>query len=139
MASNTAKINVGRLLEVRVDAGYRTEGDVDDLFEAIVAEVRLAGIPKTIVAVDWRNCPFMAPAAAVRLTERMMASNTRTERSAALALPNSPLVVLQFLRVIREAGLPDRKLFFAPQPLVQWLGEVLTAEESLRLRAFIGV
>ena len=139
MASNTAKINVGRLLEVRVDAGYRTEGDVDDLFDAITAEVRLAGVAKAIAAVDWRNCPFMAPAAAVRLTEQMMAANIRTERSAALALPDSPMVVLQFLRVIREAKMTDRKLFLAPLPLVQWLGEVLTADESLRLQAFLGL
>jgi hypothetical protein len=139
MGSNTAKINVGRLLEVRADAGYGTVRDVDAIFEAITAEVRRAGIPKTVAVVDWRKCSFMAPAAAVRLTERMTTANTHTERSAALALPDSPLVVLQFLRVIREAGMPDRKLFFAPAPLVQWLDEVLTAEESLRLRAFIGV
>jgi len=139
MASNSVKINVGRLLEIRVDAGFRTEGDVDDLFDAITAEVRRAGVTKAIGAVDWRNCPFMAPAAAARLTERMMASNTRTERSAALARPDSQMLVLQFLRVIREAKMTDRKLFLDPLPLLQWLDEVLTPDESLRLRAFLGV
>jgi hypothetical protein len=139
MASNTAKINVGRLLEIRVEAGYRTAEEVDELFDAVGAEVRRAAVAKVVAAVDWRKCPIMAPVAAARMAERMTTMNARTERSAALALSNSSIAVLQFLRVIREAGLPDRKLFFAPMPLVNWLGEVLTADESTRLREFIGV
>jgi hypothetical protein len=138
MASNTAQINVGRLLEIRADAGYRTAEEVDELFSAVGAEVRRAGIAKAVTVVDWRKCPIMAPIAAARMTERMTGVNARTERSAALALADSSIAVLQFLRVIREAGLPHRKLFFAPAPLVDWLGEVLTAEESTRLREFIG-
>jgi hypothetical protein len=45
--------------------------------------------------------------------------------------------VLQFLRVIREADLPDRKLFFDEQSLVSWLDEVLSPGERERLRVFL--
>jgi hypothetical protein len=139
MASNTAKIHIGRLLEIRADAGYCSETDVDDLFDAIAIEVRAARISKAVAVVDWRKCPIMSPAAAARMTERMSANNARTERSAALVLPDAPVAVLQFVRVIREAGLPERRLFFAAAPLVDWLGDVLTIEESTRLHRFVGI
>lgn len=135
---NTAKVSVGRLLEIRADAGYRTAADVDALFEAIHQQLRaLPPEARHVTVVDWRRCPLMSPEAAQRIASSMSETNARTERSAALASQSAPVAVLQFLRVIREAGLPDRKLFFDEAELVSWLSEVLSPAEMRRLRTFL--
>jgi hypothetical protein len=138
LAENTARLVVGRLLEIRADAGYRTPADVDTLFDTIERTVgRLTTGGQHITVVDWRRCPVMAPEAAARIAVRMASANGRTERSAALASSDAPVAVLQFLRVIREAGLPDRKLFSDEVELRRWLEEVLTPAEAARLRQFL--
>lgn len=138
MRTNTAFIRVGRLLEIRAEAGYRTAADVDALFEAMDREVaKLGALPRHVTVVDWRGCPVMSPEAVERIAQRIALTNTRTERSAALAAADAPVAVLQFLRVIRDARLPDRKLFFKQRDLEAWLKEVLTPEESDRLSNFL--
>lgn len=137
MSSNTARVVVGRLLEVRVAAGFRSVADVDALFVEIGRQS--AGVPtgQHVTVVDWRQCPLMAPEAAQRLASRIATRNDTTLRSAALASPNSPTAVLQFVRVIRDAGHLDRKLFEDADELYEWLAEVLDAAERKRLRAFL--
>jgi hypothetical protein len=137
MATNTAEIKVGRLLEVRIAAGYRTVEDVDQLFDALEVEVKkLLPGQRHVTVADWTHCPVMTPMAASRLGERMAATNSHTERSAVLAVPDLPIAVVQFLRLIREAALPDRRLFFSSTELIGWLGEVLTPAELARARQF---
>ena len=138
MPSNTARIQVGRLLEIRADAGYRTRADVDALFDKMEREVgKLSPTQRHVTVVDWRRCPVMSPEAAEHIAARISATNTTTERSAALAKSDAPVAVLQFVRVIREAGLPDRKLFFEERELIAWLKEVLSEAEAHRLREFL--
>jgi hypothetical protein len=135
---NTAKVSVGRLLEVRVAKGLRSIADVDALFESIDRE--LEAVPpgqRHITVADWRLCPIMSPEAAQRFAASIANYNPRTIRSAALASQDAPVAVLQFVRVIREAGLPDRKLFFDEAELSDWLREVLTDHEHRRLREFL--
>lgn len=135
---NSAKLEVGRLLEVRVAAGFRTAADVDTHFDNIDrALASVAPGQRHVTVADWRLCPVMSPEAAQRLSSRIADSNARTERSAALASQNAPVAVLQFVRVIREAGLPDRKLFFDEGELTHWVSEVLTRDEQQRLREFL--
>jgi hypothetical protein len=138
MATNRAAIRVGRLLEVLIDGGYRTVSDVDVVFDAIDAEVaRLAPSQRIVTVADWRRCPVMSPEAAQRVVQRIVLLNPRTERSTALVSPDAPVAVLQFLRVIRESRLPDRKLFLDPEELADWLQEILTPAETVRLREFL--
>jgi hypothetical protein len=138
MTGNTADIRVGRLLEVRIAAGYRTVEDVDRLFDMLEAAVgRLPPGQRHVTVADWTRCLVMTPMAARRLGERMAGVNASTERSAVLAVPDMPTAVVQFLRVIREAALPDRRLFFSATELAGWLGEILTPAESARLREFL--
>src|SRR5437870_885052 len=119
MRVNSASLSVGRLLEVRADAGYRSAADVDALFDAIEREVaRLGPGQQHVTVADWRRCPVMSPEGAARVVQRITLLNTRTERSAALASVEASVAVLQFLRVIRDAGHPDRKLFFSESELV---------------------
>jgi len=138
MRQNTASLTVGRLLEVRADAGYRTAADVDAIFEAIGRE--LAKLPPNahhVTVVDWRHCPLMSPEAAEHMLKKIAGVNSNTVRSAALASEGSPLAVLQFVRLIRDAKLPDRKLFLRSDELYAWVAEVLTAMERVRLMAFL--
>ena len=138
MATNTAEIRVGRLLEVRVAAGYRTLDDVDRLFDVIDAAVaRLPAGVRHVTVVDWTHCAVMIPEATTRLRERMAMTNATTERSAVLVVADMPIAVVQFLRVIREAQLPDRRLFFSATELVSWLSPLLDPAETERLRQFV--
>ncbi|HEX4338364.1 MAG TPA: hypothetical protein VH062_20805 [Polyangiaceae bacterium] len=135
---NTAAIRVGRLLEVRAAHGYRSREDVDLLFNQLEQEVaRLAPGVRYVTVVDWRLCPVMSPDAAKRIVERMANLNARTERSATIAANDSPTAVLQFVRVIRDSGHPDRKLFFEKDELFGWLAELLDPPETERLRQFL--
>ena len=79
----------------------------------------------------------MSPEAAQRIAARMSGTNARTERSAALANQEAPVAVLQFLRLIRESGHANRKLFFNRAELLSWLGEVLSPSETQRLGEFL--
>jgi hypothetical protein len=138
VSSNTVELRVGRLLEIRAAAGYRTAAAVDLLFDALDEEVKKRP-PGTrlVTAVDWRRCPLMSPEAAQRIAQRIATANHFTERSAALVNRDAPVAVLQFLRVIREANLPDRKLFHDQPEFLAYLGAVLTAMELARLNAFL--
>ena len=135
---NTAVIRTGRLLEIRAEAGYRTAEDVNRIFEEISRETaKLDASTRSVVIVDWRKCPVMSPDAVTRMAEGIGQVNARTERSATLAASDSPTAVLQFVRLIRDSGHPDRKLFFERPALVEWLAEVLTPVELERLNAFL--
>jgi hypothetical protein len=138
MATNTAEIKVGRLLEVRIAAGYRSVEDVDQLFTSLRAAVATLppGVQHVTIA-DWTHCPVMTPMAADRLRTQIERTNALTQRSAVLAVTDLPTAVVQFLRVIREANHPDRRMFFSATELVAWLGEVLTPEETARARQFL--
>jgi hypothetical protein len=67
----------------------------------------------------------------------MAGKNSSTERSAALARQDAPIAVLQFVRVIREANNPARRLFFDEDEVYAWLSEVLSPAERGRLREFL--
>lgn len=138
MAENSADVVVGSLLEVRADAGYKCPEDVDAVFQSIGrALMKLPPGAPHVTVVDWRHCPLMAPDAAKHMLELIQGTNANTTRSAALASPDSPSAVLQFVRLIREADLPDRKLFTDRDELYDWLAETLTNDERLRLKAFL--
>ncbi len=138
MLSNTAEIRVGRLLEVRIAAGYRTVEDVDALFDTLDAHVaKLPPGVRHVTAADWTRCVVMAPRAADRLKQRIASVNASTDRSAVLAVTDLPIAVVQFLRIIREAGNPDRRLFYSASEMIGWLEERLTPEEAARLRQFL--
>jgi hypothetical protein len=134
---NTAAIRVGRLLEIRARS-YRSIAEVAALFKTIGAE--LARVPsgtQIVTVTDWRYCPLMASDAAEYALAGMTKNNARVLRSGALASRNSPVLVLQFLRLVRESRLDSRRLFFDEDELTRWLGEVLNDAEKARLIEFL--
>jgi len=138
MVTNSAVIRVGRLLEIRAEAGYRSPDDVDALFDLVAAELsKVARDRRIVTVVDWRRCPVMEATAAERMLQRMVSANPRTERSAALATSKAPVAILQFMRLIRESRLPDRRMFLNAPELIAWVSEVLEPQEQQRLREFL--
>jgi hypothetical protein len=67
----------------------------------------------------------------------LVSTNPRTERSAVLVSPASPTAMMQFFRVVQEAENLNRRIFQNAGELVAWLSEVLTAEETARVRAML--
>jgi hypothetical protein len=138
VSANTAAVVVGRLLEIRVEAGYRDIRDVDALFRDIGREMaKLPTGTRAVFVTDWRKCRLMNSEAADRVLGRIRVNNQRVERSAALAPQSSPLTMLQFMRLVRESENPQRRLFQDPETLIAWLDEVLIPSERARLREFL--
>jgi hypothetical protein len=134
---NTAAIRVGRLLEIRA-LSYRSVGDVTALFKTIGAELaRVPSSTQIVTVTDWRYCPVMASEAAEYALAGMTKNNARVLRSGALASRDSPIAVLQFLRLVRESRLDTRRLFFDEDELTRWLGEALNDAEKARLIEFL--
>jgi hypothetical protein len=134
---NTAAIRVGRLLEIRL-LSYQSVADVAAVFDTIGAE--LARVPsgtQIVTVTDWRHCPVMSSDAAEFALTGMTKNNARVLRSGALASRDSPIAVLQFLRLVRESRHESRRLFFDEDALTRWLGEVLTDAEKRRLNEFL--
>ena len=135
---NTCSISVGRLLEVRVLAGYRTSLEVDQLFQAIRAEYSKLKDEQRVVAVtDCRLCPPLSDEVSNYLLETLAPTNPRIQASAFIASRDSPPAVLHFLKLVRGIRHPGRKLFFEVPEMLSWLHPFLTGSEFRRLRTFV--
>ena len=138
MHRSTCEFVTGRLLEIRVAAGYRTVADVDDMIGMIAKNVATLSTDEGYaIAADWRAVHVMSPDTAARAREMMAATNPRVTRSAVLTLPENPTTNLQAVRIIREAENPNRRHFTSTTEMHAWLSEVLTPEESRRLKTFL--
>jgi hypothetical protein len=139
MAANTCKFVVGRLLEIRVAAGYRSVADVDGMIALIGGQLRtLPADEKYSIAADWRPVHIMSPETSTRAREMLAQSNPRVKRSAILTLPEDSTTNLQVLRLVREAQNAERRHFTSASEMQRWLSEVLTTQEALRLAHFLG-
>jgi hypothetical protein len=138
MSTNTCEFVTGRLLEIRVAAGYRSVADIDDMIAMIMNNIaKLSPAEKCTIVADWRNVHVMAPDIAAAAREMLAAVNPRVTRSAILTAPANPTTNLQTVRLIREAENPNRRHFTSTTQLHAWLAEVLTAEEAARLETFL--
>ena len=134
--NNTAEVRVGRLLEIRVGAGYRSVADVDAMFEQIGRA--MAGRPhRFVVVADLRTCPVMSSVAAARVVELMTRNNPRGERSTALVSTSSPTAALQLIRLIRESQNENRLTFEDADELIAWVRPSLEPMELSRIREFL--
>jgi hypothetical protein len=140
MSSNTCEIKVGRLLEIRVEAGYSSVRDVERMIAMIVAAIgELPAGERVTIAADWRNVGMMSPETALRARDMLMRANPRVIRSGILTLPDRSLANLQVIRLVREAELDNRRHFTSPGSQCRWLSEVLSPPERTRLAEFLGV
>jgi len=136
-ASNTAEIRVGRLLEVRSGAGYRTKADVDGLFDAIwKARLNIAPGVAHVTISDRRMTRAMAPEAAAYLKERLHVFEECTQRAATVVSPGMSIMPLQLQRAI-QPELREYQVFEDEERAIAYLSDLLTYEERKRLRLFL--
>lgn len=138
--ANTCEIHVGRLMEIRVDDGYRSVRDVDRMIVMMQAHMSaMTPGQKYVIAADWRNVRMMAPETAARAREMLSRSNPRVIRSAILSSPEQSLANLQVVRLIREAESTSRRHFINADEQYLWLADTLTEPERARLAEFLAV
>jgi hypothetical protein len=135
---NTIELHVGRLLEIRANAGFQTLADLERLQAGLVAiGSRVSSATKFILVSDWRAVGMMSPPIATRVQEALLRNNSRVIRSAILTLPDRSLANLQVLRLVREAENEVRRHFTSATELHRWLSEIATAGEKERLAEFL--
>jgi hypothetical protein len=135
---NTCQILAGRLLEIRVQAGYQRVEDVDQMIEMIRAQIsRVAEPTRVVIAADWRACRVLTPDVADRAIQMLTRTNPRVERSAILYSSDQATGVLQVLRIAREANLPGRRVFTSRTEMRDWLAEILDDAERARLELML--
>lgn len=138
MAANTCESVVGRLIEIAVDAGYPRPEDVDAMIAMIGARfASLRPDESAVIAADWRGVRLMGPETSARAHAMLTRVSPRLERSAILVSTHSSTEMLQFVRLVREAQHPSRRIFDTTRPMHAWLAEVLTPPEASRLATFL--
>lgn len=135
---NTCSFVVGRLLEIRVAAGYHVVQDVDEMIGMMGDQVsRLPEHQKFVIAADWRRVTVMPQATAERAREMLARSNPRVIKSSILIDPSHATTGLQVVRLVKEAENANRRHFTDPAHQITWLADVLTPQELQRLRTFL--
>jgi hypothetical protein len=131
---------VGRLVEIHVDAGYRSAADVDAMIAMIgrtLGTMTAIDEKRVIIAADWRRCTILGTDAAERAGVMLTGVNPRILRSSILILPDSPTAVMQALRLVKESKNESRRVFTSPSDLVAWNAEITTPAELDRLTLFL--
>jgi hypothetical protein len=125
-------------MEIRLLHGYNVLADVETMRGRISqAFATILPTQAVVIAADWRYCRLMGVDASDQVGKMIGSFNDRIERSGILSSPDSPVSVLQFMRVIRESEHPKRRLFQDSGEMVRYLGELLTGGERSRLRRFL--
>lgn len=135
-AQFSAECRVGRLVEARL-SWMNDAADVQRFLEQMRLAFKLAG--NSVICADWRQALVLPPRAGDALLELLRQGNRHFVRSAVLLAPENAVFGLQVERLCREAGNPARRSFRQVQPLLAWLGEVLTPLESVRAEEFLGL
>jgi hypothetical protein len=126
-------------MEIRIAAGFATESDVDAQIERVKrAMSKLPSTVRVVIAADWRRLTIMAKPVAERAVKLLTTTSGRIERSGILASPGSATTLMQFFRIVQESHHPSRKVVTSEAELEGWLEPVLTPEELVRYRTFIG-
>jgi hypothetical protein len=125
-------------MEIRIEAGFHTEADVDAQIERV--KTAMAGVPtetRVVIVADWRKVPIMSTAVAQRAHRLLTTTSDRIERSGILAAPDSPTTLMQFFRLVRESEHPSRRVVTSLTELEDWLSPVLSHLEMKRMRDFL--
>lgn len=133
---NTCKINVGRLLEIRVRAGYRTLDEIEQLAKEIDSACRtLQPNQRPVAVTDWRACPPLSDEISTVLLKRLGRDAPPT--CASIVAPDSPPAVLKLLEDVGGHHPCTRRCFYDVPELLAWLYPFLTRSEYRRLQVFV--
>ncbi len=126
---------VGQLVEMRVYRLASTE-EVQKFSDAIV---KAGGqTPNGIFLVDLRTPVVFSQTVATAVIKLMTRANRVRKKTAILLAPDHAVFGMQFSRLVREVGDPNRQTFTEAEELVTWLSDVLTDAEKKRAKTFIG-
>jgi hypothetical protein len=123
---------VGRLVEV--SAGGTLALDETKRFRTEFAQLLAHTQGLLVICVDWRQAERIEDDALPLLVGVMRSDNPRLERAAHLP---SPTIADQVRTLAQASKNTQRRAFDRPEALLDWVNEVLTPEESARLRAFL--
>jgi hypothetical protein len=126
---------VGRLIEARLK-WLNGPADVARLQTTMLEVFAKAG-PHGVICADWREAVVFRPEVGDALVELLRRGNRQINRSAVLLSAADATFGLQIERLLREAQNPQRRSFRAAEPMLTWLGEVLSPEERERATAFL--
>lgn len=139
-AVNTCEIVAGRLMEIRLAAGYRSVADVDDMIRMMVRKFTTLPVgARVVIAADWRGISVMSQETSERAKVMLTQSNPRVLRSSILIGEQRHTASLQVVRLVREADNQERRCFASAAEQYEWLAEVLTDDERARLAVFLGL
>ena len=130
----TIENRVGRLVELRVESPVTYEELLE--FHDTLAKVCKPIQGQIVMCTDLVGATvFTQP-----VTQRWMAIIKQdapiVERNAVL-IGEGAVFSMQVERIIRQAGLKNRKAFLSPTDLTAWLGEILTVRERTRLDSYL--
>lgn len=131
----TIERTVGHLIEMRVHRLQSTD-EVKKFADAIIK----AGsqVPDAVFVVDLRYPVVFSQGVAAAVIQLMTRANRVRRKTAILLAPDHAVFGMQFGRLVREVGDPQRQTFTEPEPLFAWLSDALTDVELKRAKAFIG-
>lgn len=125
---------VGRLIEVRVWQPAQ-RGEHESVMGAMRKSAALHA--PAVVCFDVREAGVLDSASAKQLMERIHEDGPVVERTAILLPADNAIVTMQVERVLRHREDPNRRTFHSPVALADWLDQVLTPRERVRLTAFL--
>jgi len=92
---------------------------------------------KVVIVCDLTQVNLFAPEVSDKLLQIMRGDTPQMERGAYWLSEALPMFSLQFQRMIREAGNPERRIFTRRLGLESWASERLTPYERERLHEFL--
>ncbi len=127
--------NVGRLTEV-----YAASPVADEEVAAFIEKTRKiygGAAQKFVAIVDLRKLRILTPTQADQIIRMMQADNPHVERTGMLLPPTGSMLALQFERMVKEAGNPNRAVFNKASDVLAFLDPLLNDDEKRRLRDIV--
>ena len=125
----------GRLVEVRLASPLSLEEVHQFALEYKAKASAIHG--KYVGVVDITHATLFPAPVAEALIQLLSRAAEQVERTAVLVGEGGATFGMQVERIIRNAASPNRRAFRTVEPLRDWLREVLTVEERVRLARFL--
>jgi hypothetical protein len=124
----------GRLVEVRLASPL----SLDEVHQFALEYTKKASAihGKYVGVVDITHATLFPAPVAEALIQLLSRAAEQVERTAVL-VGEGATFAMQVERIIRNAASPNRRAFRSVDPLREWLREVLTVEERVRLARFL--
>ena len=130
----TIENRVGRLIELRVESPVTEEELMQ--FHDMLARACKSITGQIVMCTDLVGATVFTQPVTQRWTSIIKQDAPIVERNAVL-VGEGAVFSMQVARIIRQAGMANRKAFLSPADLVGWLAEILTTRERTRLEFFL--